>query len=127
MSKLVLTTLLFVSSAGADYVFPPGVWEQLERGSLEPIQAKIRQVKFQGGGVLLSIEKITDAKGNTALETYSLCTHDKAMNNWNSEAERAMALNLRVQALREAEKSREIVRLGLRGPWQPCVWPIESV
>ena len=119
MNHFALVLLLFLSgTAKAEYIWPTAVWDQLESGSVDSIETKIERVELRDGRVLLTLGKDTDGREDQAY----LCTHDKALQL--PELARLAAIGMRVQSLREAAKSHDLVKLGHYGPWSPCVWPI---
>jgi len=127
MINLLIYAIL--ATAHADYA--PGVWEQLEQsspsaftqmqeGKTHPIEGKIADVELRAPAVYLTVKRKNDL-GVAVRETFKLCTEDA--DRWSTESERAMQINQRVQAMRDAKKSQESVRLLYRGPWSPCVTP----
>jgi len=118
MNKLALFLLLaLMGQVGHSDVFEnmgPGVWDQLERDTTDVTVDRVQQVP---GGYLVTYERDGKVLKNR------LCTHDPAVEQDYTEADRALAIHQRVNVLREAAKSKSTVAINTKGPWTGCIWP----
>jgi hypothetical protein len=125
MFKFILTVAIlsaFSLQAAADSVWEeqgPSVWEQQEAPE---IYARIRDVQLKGFKV--TFQRLEEG-ASPSVQTMRLCTTDSAVDSGNAtEADRAMAIHLRVDALRSAKRANEVIKLGLLGTWNGCVYPV---
>ena len=98
------------------------VWKQQESGAVSAFSAKVEDVKL--AGLRVTFEKLEEGEA-PVIETLKICTSGEDVNGFNyTEADRAMAINLNVQAFLRAKRSEEPIMMAIRGPSNPCVYPI---
>jgi hypothetical protein len=128
MRKLVFTAfiLLLTTAAHADdsvWEQQDSVWDKQEDGSANAIDAKIERVDLDG----LKVTYTTVEDGEDPVtKTSKICTQDRAVNGkFYTESDRSLAIGFRVHKFREAKKAQDVIKVGVRGPWSPCVYPLE--
>lgn len=115
----VLTAVLLPTMGSADN-FGPGVFEQLQHGTLSPTVGKITSLEVGDKGIAIGVTTKTGRKATTTT-TARFCDDSSG-----SEAEsfRSAQTVARLELLREAYKSGEIVELAFAGPWNSCIHSI---
>ena len=99
----------------------PGIWDQLQTGSRTAIRGKIKSLNVRAN----SVEIVLTVGARASTPSLKLCTEIASASADNdffrSEEQRAAFFHQRMESLREAYRSGQIVELGTRGPWNPCV------
>lgn len=113
--SLTLLTLALSVTAHAD--FAPGVWNQLQDGGTQTITARIESLDISTKAVRVGYREMVDdgTKGQMNLCMDSIADHSQA-EGWLSSVN-----NQRIESLRQALNSRELVDLSFKGPWSPCL------
>ena len=120
MSSRTFLTLLawfwLSTSLTAHSEYGPGVWEQMQNGSTQAIRARIESVDVSGD------QAVVEYSDHSGRRTKSpLCIETQPLPSGRSEELKAMFQNQRLEQLREARRSREVVELSFQGPWQSCL------
>ncbi|MGZ3722614.1 MAG: hypothetical protein ACXVA9_06775 [Bdellovibrionales bacterium] len=97
-------------------------WTQQESGAVNAFEATIKNVNPKG--LKVTFEKLEPGEA-PVVQTLKICTQDAAVNESNpTEADRAIAINRLVQEFHSAKKTGDLLKVGIRGPWNPCIYPI---
>lgn len=117
-TSLILTMLLGLT-AWADS--QPGVWDQMQTGSSVAVKGKIKSLNVRAN----SVEIVLSQGSENLTRTFKLCTEISSSTADNdffrSEEQRAAFFHQRMESLREAYRTGQVVELGSRGPWNPCL------
>lgn len=103
----------------------PGVWEQLEQGSINSTRGIVKSVEIQNSNIYFEIET-KDAFGDPAIKKDRLCglrdgsTHD-------SDEVRAALLKSKIEMLQDSRVQRKPIEFGTTGIWGTCVSVLRSV
>jgi hypothetical protein len=117
----LLAALLLSAFARADVV-QPSVWEQMENGTANPIEALVTDLDFRSNAVVVTLE--TKENGSQSAQLCSEAAMQADQKFQNSEEMRGHHFSQTAETLREALRSNQKVLIGMKGPWSSC---IESV
>lgn len=120
---LMFSQLALTISVTAHAQFAPGVWDQLQHNGDRTIEARIEGVEISSKSVLIEYQEMVDDgnKGRVELCRESIGDHSQH-EGWLSAVN-----NQRIEALRQAERNRQLVKISLRGPWSPCLSSVSTI
>lgn len=119
---VVLLAMLLPAMACADN-FGPGVFEQLQQGTLSPTLGKITSLEVGDKGIAIGVTTKTGRKTTTTTTT-RFCDD---FSGSEAESFRSAQTVARLELLREAFRSGENVELAFAGPWSPCLRSIRLI
>ncbi len=103
----------------------PGVWQQLERGTVNTNRGIVKSVELQNSDIYFEIETKT-AFGDPVIIKDRLCglrdgsTHD-------SDEVRAALLKAKIEMLQESRTQKKMIEFGSGGMWSSCVSFLRSI
>jgi exosome complex RNA-binding protein Csl4 len=112
----LLIGILLALSVTSRADFGPGVWDQLQNRGDIIVLAKITKLEISPSQVSVGYREIVKGKKDKAgLKTATLCREQSTLSYANVEHHQ------RIESLRDAYRSGEIVKLSMTGPWSPCL------
>ncbi len=120
LRQITLIILTLSGTAHAD--FAPSVWDQMQHGGAQTITARIESVDISTKFIRVGYQEMVNdgAKSSMNLCMESIADHSQH-EGWLSAVN-----NQRIETLRQALKSRELVELSFQGPWSPCLSSISA-
>lgn len=101
----------------------PGVWDQLQHQGERTFDARIEKLEISTRSIVVGYREMVDDGGKFEIILCSESVADHSQHEgWLSAVN-----NQRIETLRQAFKSRETVRISVRGPWSPCLSSISMV
>lgn len=126
MSKRILF-FGFLIAVSAFAHAAPGVWEQLQHGSVFSVRGIVKSIDIDGSEIHFRVET-KDSFGDLEVRSDRLCkTSDGVEDNRESEEVRAALLKSKIDMLQDARRSGKPIEYSTKGPWKPCVSVLRSL
>jgi len=116
-AKTLFQLLAMTISVTAHAQFAPGVWDQLQHNGDRTIEARIEGIDISSKSVQVEYQEMVDDGGKGRIDLCRESVGDHSQHEgWLSAVN-----NQRIETLRQAKRSGEIVTISMRGPWSPCL------
>lgn len=117
--RLLFLGFIFAISAVAHSA--PGVWEQMQSGSVNATRGIIKSVDLIGDEVYFKAES-RNPFGDPVTRSEHLCGYNDGMGEArNADPIRAVSLKSKIDLLNEAQRTGKEIEFGTNGIWKSCV------